>query len=175
MTQREAKKFQGKRAALEKFRPFLGRPRLRPLSSAVLRPGQPQPGRLTRKLVQHRDLTKLPGDTLADRKVLVKAYLKKSSFGEPLNPYPMYEYTWPPKYNGLEFQWNEPVTDLFEAGGIDRLSAEIRKHPQEFPAVFSAKTKKWRDFYIHFRKLLSLPGVRSVIYQMRSVCLEAEV
>ena len=95
-------------------------------------------------LFQRNDLSRPVADTLADRKVLVKAYFKKIVVGDPLHPDPMYEYTWPPKYNGLEFHWNEPFSDLFEAGVINRVSAEAHKHPVEFPAVFSAKTKKWR-------------------------------
>jgi hypothetical protein len=96
------------------------------------------------KLFQYNDLTKPIGDTLADRKVLLKAYFKKIVVGDPLDRDEMYDYTWPPKYNGLEFHWNEPVSELFEAGVINRVSAEAHKHPGEFPAVFSPRTKKWR-------------------------------
>ncbi len=95
-------------------------------------------------LFKNKDITKSAKDILADHKVLLKTYFRKIVVGDPLEPDPMYDYTWPPKYDGLEFHWNEPFSDLFEAGIMNRLSAATRMEPQEFPAVFSAKTKKWR-------------------------------
>ena len=95
-------------------------------------------------LFKNKELGKSTKDILADHKILLKTYFRKIVVGDPINPDPMYEYTWPPKYDGFEPHWNEPFSDLFEAGVISRLSAETRKHPVEFPAVFSAKDKKWR-------------------------------
>ncbi len=95
-------------------------------------------------LFNNNKLTKLTIDNLADRKVLLKAYFRKIIVGDPLKPDPMFEYTWPPKYNGLELVWNEPFNTLFETGIENGLIKKTRAHPVEFPDVFSAKPKKWR-------------------------------
>ena len=95
-------------------------------------------------LFNKKDLKKSAGDILADHKILLKTYFRKIVVGDPLDRDPMYEYTWPPKYGPFEFHWNEPFSDLFEAGIMSRLSAETRNVPGAVLPEFSAKTKKWR-------------------------------
>ena len=95
-------------------------------------------------LFKTNDLGKTPQDNLADRKVLAKAYFRKIIAGDPLNPDPMYEYTWPPKYNGLEFVWEEPFNTLWETKVLDDAAKRASQVYAENRAKWDLDSKKWR-------------------------------
>ena len=92
-------------------------------------------------LFKNKDLKKSASDNLIDHKVLVKTYFRKIVAGDPLKPDPMYEYTWPPKYNGLEFQWAEPFNTLWETKVLDDAAKKASEVYRENRAKWDLKAK----------------------------------